>query len=159
MRPLRSLAARLGSRPWFARVMARILPPLDGLVHRMSGRRVLLTSAAAPTLVLHVGTAGPVPLLYATDGDDLLIAGTNWGRPEHPRWSTRLMAAASATVEMGRVTRDVVPLLLTEAERIAVWPALLLVYPPFEAYRQRAGREIRVFRLVPRRPGTPLEHM
>jgi deazaflavin-dependent oxidoreductase (nitroreductase family) len=130
--------------------MARILPPLDGLAHRVSGGRWLLASAAGPTLLLHVGTAAPVPLLYAEDGDDLLIAATNWGRPDHPRWSTRLMQAASARVELGRRSIEVAVRLLTAAERAIAWPALLEVYPPFETYRERSGREIRVFRLTPR---------
>jgi len=149
MRPLRSVVGRLGSQPWFARVMARILPPLDGFVHRVSGGRTLLASAAAPTLLLHVGTTKPVPLVYATDGDELLIAATNWGRPDHPRWSTRLMAAASARVEMGRRSIEVAVRLLSPTERAIAWPALLAVYPPFDAYRERSGREIRVFRLSP----------
>jgi len=60
------------------------------------------------------------------------------------------MAAASARIEMGRRTIEVAVRLLSPAERDAAWPSLLAVYPPFDAYRERSGREIRVFRLIPR---------
>lgn len=150
MRPLGPLVRRLGSRRWFATALARVLPPLDRLVHRLSGRRVLLASAAAPSLLLHIGDRRPVPLLYARQGDDLIVAATNWGREDHPVWSTRLMRSGSARISVGRRRIEVEARHLDPGEREAVWPALLEVYPAFETYRHRSGRDIRVFRLVPR---------
>lgn len=150
MRPLRGVVRRLGSRPWFAGALSRILPPLDRFVHRLTGGRAVVAAAAAPTLLLTIGDRKPVPLLYATDGSDLVVAATNWGKPHHPAWSARLLQSGSARVTLGRRRIEVEARHLGPDERAAVWPALLEVYPAFEAYRERSGRDIRVFRLVPR---------
>lgn len=129
--------------------MSRLLPPADRLVYRWSGRRRLLAGVAAPTLLLEIAGAPPVPLLYARDTAGLIVVATNWGKPEHPRWSDRLLAARAAVVCLGRERHPVSAEPLSARERDAVWPLMLTVWPAFETYRTRSGREIRVFRLTP----------
>ncbi len=143
------LAARLGHRTWFGAIGSRVLPTLDRTAHRVSGGRWMVASLAFPTLLLHCGPGKPVPLLYARDDDGLLIAATNWGKPEHPRWSTRLLTGCPAFVETRGVASAVAVLPLSVAQVEMVWPKLLEVWPAFETYRRRAQRQIRVFRLTP----------
>jgi deazaflavin-dependent oxidoreductase (nitroreductase family) len=148
-RMFRRLVARLGHRRWFSAIGSGLLPRLDRAVYRASGHRWMVATIAFPTLMLHDGGHKPVPLLYARDGKDYLVAATNWGRPQHPAWSRRLLAGQPATVELhGRVTR-VLARHLSPTEAAAAWPRLVAVWPAFDAYRQRAEREIRVFRLSP----------
>ncbi len=110
----------------------------------------MVASLAFPTILLRCGTAArPVPLLYARHEGAFLVAATNWGRREHPKWSTRLLEGCGATVALGRRTLAVRAERLSEAEVKAVWPILLAVWPAFDTYRARSGRNIRVFRLQP----------
>ena len=141
--------ARLGHRRWFSAIGSRLLPRLDRAVYRASGHRWLVAAVAFPTLVLRDGGPKPIPLLYAWDGEGYLVAATNWGRPQHPAWSARLLAGRSATVELrGRATPVLVHR-LSPPEVAKAWPRLVAVWPAFDTYRQRARREIRVFRLIP----------
>jgi len=143
---------RLGHRRWFAAVGSRVLPRLDRATYRLSGRRWMLASIAFPTILLHCGGSKPVPLLHARHDGGFLVAATNWGRPQHPAWSTRLLSGCAAAVEMHRVVTPVAARSLTGEEMSAVWPLLLEVWPAFDTYRKRARREIRVFHLTPRAP-------
>lgn len=110
----------------------------------------MVTSIAFPTILLHCGdTAKPVPLLYARQGTGYLVAATNWGRPQHPKWSTRLLGGCAASIQVGRVVTPVQVQHLSGAEVESAWPLLLEVWPAFDTYRARARREIRVFHLQP----------
>lgn len=150
MRRLAAAVKRLGHQRWFAATGARLLPKLDRTAHRLSGGRWLVTSAAFPTLLLRCGDAAePVPLLYVAHDGGYLVAATNWGRPEHPKWSTRLLEGGAASVELARQVSPVRAERLTESEIAVVWPLLLAVWPAFDTYRSRAAREVRVFRLRP----------
>lgn len=108
----------------------------------------MVASVAFPTLLLHCGGTKPVPLLYARDAESYLVAATNWGKPEHPAWSTRLIAGRRPSVEAHGVISPVTVALLSPDEVTALWPRLLEVWPAFETYRTRAHRDIRVFRLT-----------
>jgi hypothetical protein len=44
---------------------------------------------------------------------------------------------------------DPIAVVLTPEEKAAVWPRLLEVWPTYDSYVERSGREIRVFRLEP----------
>ena len=92
----------------------------------------------------------PVPLLYARDGASYVVAATNWGRPAHPGWSAGLLLADAAEIEVDRSIVQVAVSLLGAAEVERVWPALTSVWPAFDVYRSRSGRDIRVFSLAPR---------
>jgi hypothetical protein len=45
-------------------------------------------------------------------------------------------------------TTVVAPYLLDDAERAAVWPELVVAWPPYDDHVERSGRDQRVFRLV-----------
>ena len=150
MRHLAAMVKRLGHRRWFAAAGARVLPSLDRAAHRVSGGRWMVAAMAFPTILLRCGdTTKPVPLLYVRHGGGYLVAATNWGRREHPKWSTRLLDGHPASVEIGRKVTAVRADRLSPAEVDVVWPLLLAVWPAFDTYRSRSGRDIRVFRLHP----------
>jgi deazaflavin-dependent oxidoreductase (nitroreductase family) len=150
MRHLAALVKRLGHHRWFAAAGARILPPLDRAAHRASGGRWMVASMAFPTILLRCGDAAkPVPLLYARHEGGYLVAATNWGGRKDPKWSTRLLDGCAASVEIGREVTAVRAVHLSAAEVEVVWPLLLAVWPAFDTYRSRSGRDIRVFRLHP----------
>ncbi len=156
-----ALLRRLGSRRWFA-AAGRLVTPLDRRLHRWSrGRWSVVGRDQLPSLLITTtgrrsGLPRTQPLLYVTDGDDLVVVGSNWGRPHHPAWSANLLAQPRARVALGGHEFDVHATLATGAERDRLWPLLLRIWPGYAAYAKRAdNREIRVFRLTRPADGGP----
>ena len=150
------LAQRATTTPLFVRFGTRIVPRVDRAVYRLTGGRLLLSQILLPVLLLT--TTGPgdvrtpdVPLATLPEPDgSFLVVGSNWGRPSHPVWSTRLIGRPDAVIHVGGRRRAVTAHLLEGPERDAVWPRLLALWPAYEAYTRSSGRELRVFRLSPR---------
>ena len=90
------------------------------------------------------------PLLYARDGADFIVVGSNWGTPGHPAWSVNLLSDPAAVVDVDGGRIPVHASLCTGADRDRSWALLTAVWPAYETYDRRAGRELRVFRLTPR---------
>jgi hypothetical protein len=69
----------------FSEVAARI----DPWLMRFSGGRVNLASGLLPVVLLTVqgartGVERIVPLVYFTDGDDVILIASSFGRPRYP---------------------------------------------------------------------------
>lgn len=90
-----------------------------------------------------------MPLLYVRDGESLVVAGTNWGRPGHPGWSARLLADPEAVIEVEGMTVSVLARPAEGEERARHWQALNAMWPAYEEYQRRSGRTARVFVLEP----------
>ncbi|MGF1661447.1 MAG: nitroreductase family deazaflavin-dependent oxidoreductase [Kineosporiaceae bacterium] len=134
--------------------MSRVLDPVDRLVRRVSGGRVTATEALTglPTVVLTTrgarsGLPRTVPLIAVPHRGDVAVIGSHWGRPTHPAWVANLRATPRATLERGRRSVAVVARPLEGAEAEEVWTRARALYPGYDGYRRRAGREIAVFRL------------
>ncbi len=145
---------RLGHQRWFAR-LGRALVPVDRAVQRASGGRwSVIGKGVVPELLLTTtgrrsGLPRDVPLLYARDGDDYVVTASNWGQAHHPAWSGNLLATPTAAVTLEGERIPVTAELLEGAERERVWSLVTKVWPAYDTYAARAGREIRVFRLSP----------
>jgi deazaflavin-dependent oxidoreductase (nitroreductase family) len=96
----------------------------------------------------HSGRARAVPLLYLQRNDELLIVASNWGKANHPAWSSNLMANPGATIQLGAATYPVTAHLLTSDEKTRLWPELCRFCPVWESYADRSGRDLRVFSLL-----------
>jgi deazaflavin-dependent oxidoreductase (nitroreductase family) len=150
----RHMARALARRPLFRRLGRRVVPGVDRVLHRLTGGRVQLGSLAVPMLVLTVrgrrsGEPRQTSLAYVPDGDHYLVVGSNWGQERHPVWTTNLLAADRATVNVRGWEVEVRPVLLEGDERDVVWGRLLEVWPVYADYEQLSGRTLRVFRLGP----------
>lgn len=133
----------------------RTLMPWDRrLLLRTRGRRTLLGPIGAPTLVLETvgrksGQPRLSPLLFARDGDAVIVVGSNFGQDHHPAWTANLIAHPRAKVVSGGAEVDVVAELLTGAEAEAGWRKMVDVTAVYASYKNRTDRRIRVFRLTP----------
>jgi deazaflavin-dependent oxidoreductase (nitroreductase family) len=151
-----SLLRRLGRTRWFAR-LGRAVSTLDRRLQKVSrGRWTVLGRSSLPQLILTTtgrrsGEPREAVLLYAVDGDGWVLIGSNWGQEHHPAWSGNLLADPHATVTIAGVTTPVVATLADDDERARLLPALLDVWPAYEVYAARSGRQLRVFRLAPAR--------
>jgi deazaflavin-dependent oxidoreductase (nitroreductase family) len=95
------------------------------------------------------GVERAVPLLYVADGARVVLFGSNWGKRHHPAWALNLEAAGAATVTIDGVSRRMTARRATSGERDRYWSLAVEMWPGYDGYRRRAGREIRVYVLEP----------
>ena len=149
---------KVSSTRGFARVAPHVVPALDRAVHRLTRGKVLLSAQLLPGVVLtstgaRSGLPRRTPLACMPEGGGRrwILVGSNFGRPGHPAWSHNLLAHPDAEISWKGRDVPVTAVLLAGEERAAAWRALLAFWPPYAAYQARVEREIRVFRLIPRR--------
>ena len=134
---------------------------VDRPLLRMTNGRLRL-SFIVPTLLLRCrgarsGKLREVPLLYVPDDDAVLLIGSNGGKTKQPAWCHNLRAeverveverAEVSCALKGRVQRFRV-VELSGSARERAWRDAVALYPGYERYEVRAGRQIPLFRLVP----------
>jgi len=143
----------LGRTRAFGWVGARVLHRLD-LPFRDRRHSVSSLGTGFPLCYLTVrgrrsGEARTVPLLHVADGERVVVIASNWGRARHPDWAHNLDAADEATVTVAGKSRVLRPRRAQPDEHERYWSQALDVWPGYDGYRRRAGRELRVFVLEP----------
>ena len=144
----RIVSTRPGS--WVARRTA----PLDRrILLRSNGRFSLLGPIGAPTMLLTTtgaksGAARISPLLYARDGERLIVAGSNFGQEKHPAWTGNLLKDANAVVAIGGRSVPAVAALLDGPEADKAYGLMKAAAPMYGNYQQKTDRDIRVFALT-----------
>ena len=129
---------------------------LHTLVYRASGGRVgHRFPGGAPVLLLdHVGaksrTKRTAPLLYVTDGEDIVLVASKGGYPKHPSWLHNLLANPDTAVQLGSERRRVHARVADSEERSRLWPVAVAAYSGYADYQRRAEREIPLVILEPR---------
>jgi deazaflavin-dependent oxidoreductase (nitroreductase family) len=155
---LKPVARRLASAPWFAKIGPRVVPPLDRVLHRLSGGRILLPQIVLPSIVLTTtgsrsGLPRQAPLVCMPEDDgSFVVVGSNFGRDHHPAWTANLLHEPKAEVAYQGRRIPVTAKLLDDAERAEVWPQLVRIWSVYDTYVERADRadrKLRVFRLTP----------
>jgi deazaflavin-dependent oxidoreductase (nitroreductase family) len=130
---------------FFINVSAKLDPPLlkasKGWVSSLPGQPVLLLAHTGAKS----GARRETPLVYASDGPDLVLIASNGGNPKHPAWYHNLIANPECeVVARGRSGRY----LAREAagpERERLWARALEIYPGYATYQARTdGRTIPV---------------
>ena len=146
------LAVRIGSIPWLPRYVPQIMW-VDKLLQRVTrGRLSLLGMAGLPNLMLTAigrksGVPRDTPLLCVPYGQDILIAGSNFGMDKEPMWVKNVEANPEVTVRFRRRTTATVARRLEGDERDAAWSRMLATWPNFAKYEQRTDRQIKLFLL------------
>ena len=139
----------------FGRVAPHVVPRIDRVAHRLSGGRFTIGGSLVPTIVLtntgaKSGLTRTTPLATVRDGDGWIVVASNFGQKHHPAWSANLLAHPDGRVTDRGVVTDVRARMLTDDEKLALWPRILEIWPNYDTYVERSGRNIRVFRLEPR---------
>ncbi len=119
-----------------------------GLIgHRFPGapRMLLVTHVGAKS-----GTERTTPLVYAEDGEDIILVASKGGHPHNPAWFYNLRANPEARVQVGSARRDVRARVASARERSRLWPAVVEVYGGYADYQERTDREIPLVILEPR---------
>lgn len=141
--------ARLMGSPAGAWLSRRFFAKLDPYLLRFTRGRVGL-GLAVPTVALETrgartGSVRRNAVIYLHDGDRVIIAASNAGRPTHPAWYHNLRANPEVRLADKPFHAETV----TEAEaRDRLWLLADRVFPPYANYRRRAARTGRTIPLV-----------
>ncbi len=112
--------------------------------------------AGAPLLLLTTtgaksGATRTVPVVYAPDGDRLVVFASKAGAPSHPAWYHNLVANPRVSVEVGSERFDADAVVLTGDERDRLFTEQAALFPGFAEYQAKTTRVIPVVALE-RRP-------
>lgn len=138
---------------WFAINVASRIDPY--LMRATNGR--LSSFGKAPILLLTVrgrktGELRTLPLLYYTEGDDVILVASNFGRATHPAWYYNALAAPDVTLMSGGRSGTYRSSEVTdEEERLRLFEGferLTRAYTNYIGLAGSYGRQIRVLRFT-----------
>jgi deazaflavin-dependent oxidoreductase (nitroreductase family) len=136
---------------WYGiNIASRIDPPLL----RLTGGR-FATTGMMPLVLLRVrgrksGELRTVPLVYFTDGDDVILVASSFGRAKNPAWYLNLVANPDVELTAGGVTAPYRAREVRGAERDRLFALARANYEGYGNYEILAGdREIPVLALSP----------
>jgi deazaflavin-dependent oxidoreductase (nitroreductase family) len=139
------------SWPLLTRLMsghAKIYRATNGLI----GYRV--PGAPAVLLLDHVGAKSgarrTTPLVFARDGQNVILIASKGGYPKNPAWFHNLVANPDTTIQIGSKRTNVHARIAKPEERERLWRLAVEVYGGYEDYRRRTEREIPLVVLEPR---------
>jgi deazaflavin-dependent oxidoreductase (nitroreductase family) len=124
-------------------------------LYRASGGRIGGKVGRAPVLLLT--TTGrksaqqrTAPVVYLTDGDNVVVINTNAGNAKVPAWSLNLKANPQGEVELGRKRYPIRARIAEGEERERLWREHNEQYAGFDDYQEKLAREASVIVLEPR---------
>jgi len=145
---VRRLARVAASKPasWYFLHVAnpidkRLIPLTNGYVSLAPGQPVLVLEHRGAKS----GQKRRTPLLYASDGDDVVVIGSAGGAPQHPAWVHNLRAHQRVKLFLRGRSGDYLAREAKGEERERLWRKATALYPGYDTYQGRAGaREIPV---------------
>jgi len=148
--PLFARLARLPNQ--ITPVSTRISRFHGWLLRRTGGRlrRSWLFAGGQPVISLTTtgrksGKPRSTAVACFVDGDRLVSAGMNLGKPQHPAWALNLIANPQATIAIAGETVDVIARKAAGEERERLWSRWVELQPSAQAFEDLAGREVPLF--------------
>jgi deazaflavin-dependent oxidoreductase (nitroreductase family) len=100
---------------------------------------VLITTTGAKS-----GRKRTTPIVYTTDGDDVVIIASKGGAPTSPDWFHNLVANPDVTVELPNEKFEARARVAEEPERERLYRAQAALMPNFSEYEKATTRQIPV---------------
>lgn len=155
--PVRLLARALHLPTRRGRLL-RAASALHARVYRRSRGRLLRWWFGAPVLVIETagrrtGRPRQTTVIYARDGDDLVVTPAAAGADRTPAWWLNLRETGRGAVVVDGARRRVAAREATGAERDRLWRRLLEAGPAIAEYQTFTARRFPVVVLEPERPG------
>ena len=137
---------------WYGiNVAARVDPKLM----RLTRGRLNFLGNSLPTLLLtargrKTGIERTVPLVYFSDGDDVILMASSFGRPKLPAWYHNVMASQDVTLTAGGVSERYRAAEVEGPEREALYAKAKQVYEGYGVYEDKTAgiRRVPVLRLT-----------
>lgn len=129
---------------------------LNTWAYRATGGRIGGKFAGgAPVMLLttigrKTGARHTLPLLYLRDGDRIVTVASKGGMDHHPLWYRNLVANPEVDVQIGSQVQAGNARTADDAEKAALWPKLVAMYPSYADYQARTTRSIPVVIIDPR---------
>lgn len=108
-----------------------------------------------PVLILTVrgrktGNPRSTPVAYFENTNGYLIVASAGGAKDDPQWFRNLLAASTASVQIGAQQKDVAVHIAEGAQREQLWHDVVLAKAPFFGdYAKKSGRVIPIVVLTP----------
>lgn len=96
------------------------------------------------------GKSHLTPLIYTKAGNGFAVIASKGGAPEHPAWYLNLHAHPEVEIQVGAKHYRARARTAGPDERKKLWAEMVKIYPPYDEYQARAGREIPVVVLEPK---------
>jgi deazaflavin-dependent oxidoreductase (nitroreductase family) len=125
-------------------------------VYRATGGRIGHRVPGIPEMLLldHVGaksgTHRYTPLVFARDGQNIVLIASKGGFPKNPAWFYNLKANPDTTIQIGSKRIPVSAREAAPEEYDRLWKRAVDVYGGYEEYRRRTDRQIPLVVLEPR---------
>lgn len=135
-----------GAGRWY---MVNVAPKIDATLGRLTGGWLSSLPGVPMLLMTHRGARSgriyTTPLVYYTQGDDVILTASNYGRARHPAWVANVRANPEVTLtahgRAGRYRARVAE----PAERDRLFELSKRFTRGYASYEQRAaGRTIRI---------------
>jgi len=128
---------------------------LDPKLMKLSRGRVNLGGGVLPTVLLTVrgrksGVERTVPLVYFSEGDDVILMASSFGRPKLPAWYHNITASPEVTLTAGGVSERYRPAEVEGPERDALFEKAKQIYEGYGMYEEKTAgiRRVPVLRLT-----------
>ena len=134
-----------------------LAPKIDPMLLKLTGGRTGSFPEAKVVLLTVVGRRSgeprTSPLLYFTDGDDVILIASSYGREHHPAWYLNACANPDVELRQGRDAGRYRAAEVTDPdERRRLYDRAHGLFTGYAGYEERAataGRTIPVLRLTP----------
>jgi len=102
------------------------------------GRKVLLLT----TTGRKSGVGRTTPLVFMSQGNQVVVYPSNGGKESAPAWWLNLQANPAATIQIGKDTRPVRARIASEREHAEIWPQAERYNPHWRDYARSVSRPI-----------------
>lgn len=149
----RAMQRGVATRPGAA-VHRTIAARLDTPIMKATGGRVTLALGAVPVVILTTtgarsGQRREKPLVYFTDGDDVILTASNYGGARHPGWYHNLLAHPECELHLGPRGGRFVARETEGDDRDRLFALAGDLYLGYPKYAEWTNRTIRMLRLTP----------
>ena len=129
---------------------------LDPKLLKLTRGRFHLSARLLPVVLLTVrgrksGVERTVPLVYFSEGDDVILMASSFGRPKFPAWYHNVKASQEVTLTAGGVSARYRATEVEGPERDRLYEKAKQIYEGYGMYEERTAgiRRVPVLRLTP----------
>jgi deazaflavin-dependent oxidoreductase (nitroreductase family) len=125
---------------WVAKHVRRYVETDGRSGHRWYGKDTLLLT----TRGRRSGRLRRTALIYGREGDRYLVVASNGGARDHPAWYLNLADHPEVELQVGPEKFTARARTATAEEKPRLWRLMASIFPQYNSYQKKAGRDIPV---------------